>query len=89
MLDPQTKKEVETLIDKALTRSFNKRIGDTPTDDLQLVNRRYLNLNGTVSKRPSNARTGQQFFATDLNKPIFFNGTNWRDATSSVVAAAL
>lgn len=79
--------QIRRLINDVLA-SFNKRIGDTPNDALQLVNRDYVNLNGTLADRPTSsvAGVGQQYFATDLGKPIFFNGTKWADATSSVIA---
>lgn len=36
------------------------------------------------SSRPS-AKKGQCFFDTKLNKPIWFDGTNWVDATGTIV----
>lgn len=84
MEEPQIKK----LIRDEVANSFNKRIGDTPTDALQLVNKKYVNLSGLLSARPTSsvAGMGQQYFATDLGKPVFFNGTKWVDSTSSVIA---
>lgn len=84
------KKEVQKITREALKGSFSdRRIGDTPTDAFQLTPRKYVNMNGTISSRPASvlAIIGQQYFATDLNKPIFYDGTKWRDATSSVVAS--
>lgn len=82
------KPEVQKLIRDEVTESFNKRVGDTPNDALQLVSRKYVNLNGVLASRPTSsvASTGQQYFATDLGKPVFFNGTKWVDSTSSVIA---
>ena len=40
--------------------------------------------NGNV--RPSNPMTGQSFFDRNLGKPIWYNGTNWVDATGANVS---
>lgn len=45
-MDEATKKEVEDIAKKVLRRDFSKRIGDTPTDDLQLVNKKYVDSSG-------------------------------------------
>lgn len=40
---------------------------------------------GTTDKRPAfnNIRTGFQYFDTTLGKPIWYNGTEWVDATGN------
>ena len=65
-----------------------EKLTDTPSEALSVVNRRYVNLNGTVASRPvgSVATIGQRYFATDTNIPMTYNGTNWRDGVGSVVA---
>ncbi len=64
-----------------------RKLADTPSDDLQIVNRRYVTLNGTV--RPTSSVLGQQFFDTTLasgrGAPIYWNGTGWVDATGTYV----
>ncbi len=64
-----------------------RKLTDTPSDDLQIVNRRFVTLNGTV--RPISSIVGQQFFDTTLasgrGKPIYWNGTGWVDATGTYV----
>lgn len=35
--------------------------------------------------RPTTPQTGQRFFDTTLGKPIWYNGTNWVDATGTIV----
>jgi hypothetical protein len=63
-----------------------RKLTDTPTDDLSVVNRKYINLYGSVSGRPQNSIIGQQYFATDLGYPIFRNSNNaWVSGTGSVV----
>ena len=89
MLDPDDRKEIEKMIWKSSSFT-NRQLGDTPNDALQFSPRKYVNLSGTVAQRPASvaASLGQQYFATDLNKPLFFDGNNhWRDATSSIIAS--
>ena len=41
---------------------------------------------GNTSSRPSeDIDVGQFFFDTDLGKPIWYNGSNWVDATGASV----
>lgn len=65
-----------------------RKLTDTPTDALQVVNRRYVNLNGTVATRPTSsvATVGQHYFATDTFIPMVFDGSSWRNGVGSVVA---
>jgi len=60
-----------------------KKITDTPTDDLQVVNRKFVTNNG--SSFPTNPVTGQSFFSSVLSMPTWYNGTNWVDSTASVI----
>lgn len=41
--------------------------------------------NGTTSKRPVNINTGFFFYDTTLNKPIWYTGEKWIDATGAEV----
>ena len=78
---------IDVSVAKAVNYPTRKR-GDTPTDDLQLTPKGYVNLNGTVGARPigSVASIGQKYFATDTNIPMTFTGTQWVDGIGSVVA---
>jgi len=69
--------------------NYGKKIGDTPTDNLQLVPRKYVNLNGTLANRPASilAQIGQQYYATDINVPIFYDGSKWRNGIGSILAS--
>ena len=95
MIDPK-KIELEKTIDTRIlkivpdylqSKAFtDRKLTDTPTDDLQIVNRRYVNLNGTTANRPSGAVPGQQYFDTTIGRPVFFNPNSsvWTDGAGSV-----
>ncbi|AGO49695.1 virion structural protein [Cellulophaga phage phi13:2] len=38
---------------------------------------------GTTANRPSSPATGKFYLDTTLNLPIWYNGTNWIDATGT------
>lgn len=65
----------------------DRKLTDNPTDALQVVNRRYVTLNGTT--RPVSSVVGQFFLDMNLasgrGKPIYWNGTGWIDATGTYV----
>ena len=86
MIDPQSKKEIEKMIETMVKGSFDKKIGDTPTDSLQLVNRRYVNLFGTTINRPSVFTAGQKYFDTTIGRPIYRNPNSsvWTDGAGSI-----
>jgi hypothetical protein len=63
----------------------DRKITDTPTDALGVVNRKFVTNSGASSSRPASKVQGQRFFDTTINKPIYWKGTAWVDGTSSVV----
>lgn len=67
-----------------MDNQFTKRIiVDTPTDALQVTNRKYVTLNGVSANRPTASVVGQFYFDTTLNKPLWWNGTGFVDATGA------
>ncbi|MDP5372523.1 hypothetical protein QU585_10175 [Lactiplantibacillus plantarum] len=40
---------------------------------------------GATSNRPTGQVTGYQYFDTTLNKPVWYTGTAWVDATGTTV----
>lgn len=66
-----------------------RKLTDTPTDNLQVVNRRFVTLNGPSTNRPSGSVMGQQYFDTTLasgrGKTITWNGIGFVDATGVYV----
>jgi len=63
----------------------DRKITDTPTDALGVVNRKFVTNSGTSAQRPANKVTGQRYFDTTINKPIYWKGTAWVDSVASVV----
>jgi len=90
-MDAKFEKDVVEVV-----RKFNKtsgfqarKITDTPTDALQVVNRKYVTLNGASSARPTASVVGQMYLDTTLasgrGKPVWWNGTGFVDATGTYV----
>jgi hypothetical protein len=61
----------------------DRKLTDTPTDALAIVNRRYVTLNGPTASRPTASVIGQRYFDTTLNKPVWYGNSGWVDATGS------
>lgn len=94
MLNPQENK-IKQLIEEEVKKQINKanaftghRIIDTPTDNLAIVNRKYVTNNGTVANRPKSsvATIGQPYYATDTFIPMTYSTQGWRNGVGSIVA---
>ncbi len=85
-----TKEDVLKIIkDYMKSQAFtDRKLTDTPTDNLQVVNRRYVTNNGLVANRPvsSVATIGQPYFATDTFIPMTYSAAGWRNGSGSIVA---
>ena len=44
-----------------------------------------VNLGGSTADRPSSPIDYMMYFDTDLGQPIWYNGTEWVDATGTIV----
>lgn len=63
-----------------------RKLTDLPSDNLQVVPRKYVNMYGSVSGRPQNSVIGQHMLFTDLGYPGWRNQNNaWVSATGSVI----
>jgi len=64
----------------------DRKLTDNPTDDLQVVNRKYVNLYGTTANRPIASVFGQKYFDTTIGRPIYINPTTgkWVDGAGSI-----
>lgn len=82
---PQFKEKVLQIIkDNDKSGAFtDRKLTDTPTDALSVVNRRYVTLNGATSGRPRGSVLGQSYFDTSIGKPVWWDGTRFVDATGS------
>lgn len=63
----------------------DRKLTDTPTDSLQVVNRKYVTLNGTSANRPTSSILGQYYFDTTLGQPVWWDGVSFVDADGNVV----
>jgi hypothetical protein len=85
------KEQLIKLIDERITTvlktgAFTKpKLTDIPTDALQVVSRKYVTLNGVSASRPTASVLGQFYFDTSINKPVWWNGTSFVDATGTTV----
>lgn len=93
MENQDLEKKIDERIKKILpeylrTQAFTARkLTDTPTDNLQTVNRKYVNMYGSIAGAPGGSVIGQQYFATDLGYPIFKNQNfRWVNSVGSVIS---
>lgn len=87
LIDDKIKKRLpEYLKTSAFT---DRKLTDTPTDDLMVTPRKYVNMNGSVAGRPNSsiATIGQRYFASDTKILMTYDGTNWYNGAASIVAA--
>lgn len=71
----------QQLIKEYNQNSFtDRRIVDTPTDAFQVVNRKYVTLNGATGNRPASSVLGQFYYDTTIDRPVWWNGSAWKKA---------
>lgn len=63
----------------------DRKLTDTPTDGLQVVNRNYVTQNGSTANRPTSSITGLSYYDTSIGKPVWWSGTTWKDSQGNVV----
>lgn len=51
----------------------------------QTFNAGLVNQSGNTAGRPGSPVVGQQYYDSTLSKPIWYSGSNWRDAAGTVV----
>lgn len=78
---------IKTVLPKYLqTSAFMKRkLTDTPTDNNQVVSRGYVTMHGVTGSRPTSPVTGQFYYDTTIDRPIWWNGSNWKNAAGTTV----
>ena len=84
-IDERVKKLVpEILKGSAFT---DRKLGDTPTDNLSLVPRKYVTMNGSVAGRPINSVIGQFYFDSDSNQAMWRGSTGrFYNGIASIIA---
>jgi hypothetical protein len=60
-----------------------RKLCDTPTDALSVVNMKFVTLNGQTASRPKTSILGQFFFDTSLNKPVWLGNSGWVDGVGN------
>lgn len=85
--DDKFEEKVREIVRQQLASELftTRKITDTPTDDLQTVNRKYVNLNGVTGSRPKSSILGQFYYDTTIDRPIWWNGSAWVKADGSAV----
>jgi hypothetical protein len=63
----------------------DRKLTDNPTDALQVVNRRYVTMNGVTGSRPVSSVLGQFYYDTTIDRPIWWNGSAWKKADGTAV----
>ena len=74
---------IDLLREKVSDAAFDKNFIILKNELIALEDRLYAT--GSTVGRPLEPRVGQQYFDTTLNKPVFFSGTAWVDATGTEV----
>lgn len=80
--------ELTRLIDKRIDKLMGftaRKLTDTPTDALAVVNRKFVTLNGVTASRPTSSILGQFYFDTTLGYPVWWNGSTWVDSGGNPV----
>jgi hypothetical protein len=93
-MDEKQKNEIADIAKKVLNDYLSnasfaaKKITDTPKDSLQVVNRRYVTMNGTSANRPTASVVGQSYFDTSIKTngaPVWWQGTGFVDANGNFI----
>lgn len=86
LIDARIQKVVPILLKS--TAFSQRKVTDTPTDNLDVVNRKYVTNNGAVANRPNSsvATIGQPYLATDIGIPMIFTAGGWVNGVGSIVA---
>lgn len=91
-LNNQIDERIKKVVPEMLRGSAfsDRKLTDTPTDNLSVVNKKYVTNNGLVANRPTSsvATVGQPYFATDTRIPMTYSASGWVNGVGSVVAQA-
>lgn len=62
-----------------------RKLTDNPTDGLQVVPRQYVTRNATTALRPTTSVLGEFYFDTSHNRPTWWNGSFYQDASGNAI----
>ena len=91
MQEDQLKKKIDERVKEIIPEILQssaftvRKLTDTPTDKNLVVPRGYVTRNSTTALRPTTSVLGEFYFDTSVNKPVWWNGTNYQDAAGNVV----
>lgn len=85
---PLTKDDVIQIVKEYLGQNAftARKVTDLPTDALQVVPRKYVTRSSTTLLRPTTSILGESYFDTTVNKPVFWNGSSYKDAAGNVIS---
>ena len=84
--------EIKKIIQKEIQIQFKgglftaRKLTDTPTDNLQVVNRKYVTRNSTTALRPTTSVLGEHYFDTSVNRTVTWNGTFYQDPAGNEIS---
>lgn len=88
--EANNEQQMMELIQKYMNQTgfSGRKLTDTPTDSLQMVNRKYVTQNGSVAGRPNSsvATIGQFYLDTNSNTPMWKVTAGWANGIGSIVA---
>lgn len=61
----------------------------TPINCYNFLGEKVIPTSGPTSSRPLNPESGFEYYDTDINKPVYWNGTEWIDPTQSIEWAVI
>jgi len=68
-----------------IAQGYADGVAQTAEDNAKEYADSLVNLGGPTIDRPETPDNYMMYFDTDLNKPIWYNGTDWVDSTGTIV----
>lgn len=89
-MDDKLKELILTGVKDYLNKSWftARKLTDTPTDALSIVNRKFVTGNGSTTDRPNSPVLGQSYLDTSLNAngiPIWYGPNGWTNSAGTLV----
>ncbi len=85
LIDERIKKLVPNILKS--TAFTDRKLTDTPSDNLQVVSRKYVNMYSSVASLPVSSVIGQQVFVLELGYPAYkHQNGRWVNSVASIIA---